>query len=381
VKLDLFAQVKALVDKYHGVSEMLNDGTDEEPNWQKHYTFDELTDDATLTTAIAELRDIINTTKKLFTTGASVRGTTGVAALVERLRLGAETLKVLDPENPAIQEALDALDDEDAIAEGLKNNIKVALYNQLKDAGNTMFAPNDETGETPTYDMSVFVKNPNLYSREYTQEVPGWNILKGNPTAWTSWDGNVSHNTKTAFVEDCCIYLGWHSQQCVEQTIEDLPAGIYKVEFNANDNSGTSTGTYVYVKTSETTELEEGAELDPEVHFAGYTLCDNQGWDKTIANDIVVADGKLTLGFMSGSESQPFLEYVHLYLKGAADVDYTELLGQAVDGVQSVNTATVRALELFDLNGQRVPAAKKGSIYVVKKYMSDGTVKAEKVVK
>lgn len=382
VTLDLFAQLKAAVDKYHGVSVMQNDGTEEEPNWQKHYTFDVLKEDAALNTAIEELTDIVNTTQKLFTTGESKRNTTGVAALTERLRLGAETLKALGEteESFAVQAGLNALEDDDEVAEMLKNNIKVIIYSKMKEADNPLFTPNEETGETAGYDMTVFVKNPNIYAPAYSQEVPGWTNLKDKQAvAWSSWDGNVSHNTKTPYVEDCCLHPGWHAVAAVEQIIDDLPAGIYNIKINANDNSSTSDGTFAYVKLSDTPEVAEEAEFDKETNAAGYVDVDNQGWDREI-NNVVVLDGVLTLGFAWGPESQAFLEGVRLELIGAADVDYSSLYNDAVTGVENATAAKVRAIELFDLNGQRIPVAKKG-IVIVKKYMSDGTIVTEKVVK
>ena len=380
--LQQYADLIAVVDKYHGVSVMQNDGTEEEPNWQKHYTFDVLKEDAALNTAIEELTDIVNTTQKLFTTGESKRNTTGVAALTERLRLGAETLKALGEteESFAVQAGLNALEDDDEVAEMLKNNIKVIIYSKMKEADNPLFTPNEETGETAGYDMTVFVKNPNIYAPAYSQEVPGWTNLKDKQAvAWSSWDGNVSHNTKTPYVEDCCLHPGWHAVAAVEQIIDDLPAGIYNIKINANDNSSTSDGTFAYVKLSDTPEVAEEAEFDKETNAAGYVDVDNQGWDREI-NNVVVLDGVLTLGFAWGPESQAFLEGVRLELIGAADVDYSSLYNDAVTGVENATAAKVRAIELFDLNGQRIPVAKKG-IVIVKKYMSDGTIVTEKVVK
>ena len=368
VKLELFGQLKAVVDKYHGVSELVNDGTDEEPNWQKHYTFDILKEDAQLTAAVAELNDIVNTTSKLFTTGASQRNTTGVAALVERLRLGAEALKVLEPEDETIQVALDALDDDDSIAETLMNKTTVSIYGKLKDGQDIFHATAvdpetlEETTVDKTYDMTVFVKNPNMYSREYSTEVPGWNIIAGNPVAWSSWDGNVTHGTKTPYVEDCCIYLQWHAACNVEQTITNLPKGVYSIYFNANDNSGESDGTYVYVKKSDTPAVEEGAELDPETNYAGYAPVNNSGWDRTIS-DITVLDGQLTLGFVSGTVSQPFLEYVRITMTGKAEgVDYAEEYEKA-SGIEIVEVNNkVQNGVIYNLSGQKVSNSFKGIV-------------------
>jgi hypothetical protein len=366
--LELYAQLVELVNKYHGVSVMQNDGTDEEPNWQKHYEYDKLTDDAALTDAVAELTDIVNTTAKLFTTGKSQRKTTGVAALVERLRLGAETLKTLGKaeDSHPVAEALNALDDDDELAEEVKKAVTNEVYGQLKDAGNTLFEGKDD-GEgniiTPTYDMSVFVKNPNLYAREYTQVVEGWTTISGNPIAWTDWNGNLSHNNKTPYVEDCCIYLQWHSSCMVEQTITDLPAGVYTIQFSANDNSGESEGTMVYVKKSDTPAVEDGGELIPDVNFAGYAQVNNSGWDRVIEG-IEVTDGVLTLGFKSGTTSQPFLEEVHILMTGpAAGFDYEKAYDEQSVGVETVKVADkTNNGAIYNLSGQRVNKSFKGLV-------------------
>ena len=386
--LDMYAQLVALVNKYHGVSVMQNDGSEEEPDWQKHYTFDVLKDDAALTTAVAELTDIVNTTAKLFTTGASQRNTTGVAALVERLRLGAETLKTLghaEDSYPVLQ-ALNALEDDDELAEIVKSYVKTDIYGKLKDNNTDLFKEtvNEETGDVTreSIDMTVFVKNPNLYAREKTTVVEGWTNVQGNAAAWSSWDGNVSHSNKTAYVEDCALHPGWHAVAYVEQTITDLPAGIYTIKFNAWDNSDTSDGTYAYVKTSSTPALEEGEEMDLD-KTAGYALMTGKAIPEEGITDIVVTDGVLTLGFAWGNQSQAFFEYVNVLLTGAATgFDYAKAYEEVAAGIETLEgtpAAKVRAIQIFDLNGRRLSKAQKG-VTIVKKVMSDGSIKTEKVI-
>ena len=387
---ELYGQLVAVVAKYNGKSWMENVAEEgDEPKWERKYEYDILKDDAALTAAIAELTEIVNTTAKLFTTGASQRNTTGVAALVERLRLGAETLKSLGraEDSYPVAQALNALDDNDELAEEVKKYVKADVYGKLKDGENIFQKIDNSDPENPetvaaAIDMSVFVKNPNLYSLEYSTEVPGWTTISGNPAAWSSWDGNVSHGTKTPYVEDCCIYLQWHQQARVEQTITDLPAGIYTVQFNANDNSAESEGTVVYVKTSETPAVEEGAEFDVNVNAAGWAQVDNSGWDREVT-DIVVTDGVLTLGFKSGSTSQPFLEWVKVLMTAPANnFNYVlayESIAAGIETLEGTPAAKVRAIQLFDLNGRRVMKAQKG-INIVKKVMSDGSVKTEKVI-
>ena len=384
VNLPLFSEIKAAVDKYHGVSEMVNEGTEEEPNWQKHYTYDKLTDDAQLTTAINELAELVEKGQKMFTSGESKMYMYGVAPLVERLRRGAEAIKVLEPENPIIEEALNAFDDDDELAEKVKNNLKAALYKKIN-AGENLFPEDEQTGLAKTHDLSVFVKNPNVYAPAFTMAIPGWTNLKGNAEAWSSWGPNPTHNANTAYPEDVAFHPGWHAEATTEQTITDLPAGIYNIVFKCRDHSGDITEevfSYVYVKISSTPDVEEGANMDKDINTAGWRQVTHQdGYVDVEIPNIIVEDGMLTLGCTWSNLSQAFLDDVHIYLTGKADVDYSALYDEVASGVdKAAATAKVRAIELYDLNGQRIPVAKKG-VVIVKKQMSDGTVKMEKVIK
>jgi hypothetical protein len=69
-------------------------------------------------------------------------------------------------------------------------------------------------------------------------------------------------------------------------------------------------------------------------------------------------------------------------MTGAANVDYAKAYEDIAAGIETLEgtpAAKVRAIQLFDLNGRRVMKAQKG-ITIVKKVMSDGSVKTEKVV-
>ena len=391
---ELYGQLVAVVAKYNGKSWMENVAEEgAEAQWERKYEFDVLKDDAALTAAVAELTDIVNTTAKLFTTGPSrfdlTNTTTGVAALVERLRLGAETLKALGraEDSYPVAQALNALDDDDELAEEVKKHVKAELYAKLKDNENIFEKIDNSDPENPeavatSIDMTVFVKNPNLYAREYTTEVPGWTNISGNAAAWSSWNGNNSHSNKTAYVEDCKLHPGWHAVAAVEQTITDLPAGVYTINFKGDDNSDTSDGTYAYVKTSETPAVEEGAEVDKNVNYAGYADMVSKNISDAITN-IVVTDGVLTLGFAWGGSSQAFFDEVHVLMTGPANVDYaalyTEAAAAGIETLEGTPAAKVRAIQLFDINGRRVAKAQKG-LTIVKKVMSDGSVKTEKVI-
>ena len=55
-------------------------------------------------------------------------------------------------------------------------------------------------------------------------------------------------------------------------------------------------------------------------------------------------------------------------------------LATAIETLEGTPAAKVRAIELYDLNGRRVVRAQKGLV-IMKQIMSDGSVKAVKVVK
>ena len=181
------------------------------------------------------------------------------------------------------------------------------------------------------------------------------------------------------------MHPGWHAVAAVEQTITDLPAGVYTVSFNGWDwdNPGSTEETYGYVKTSETPAVEEDAELDKNVNYAGYACITASSQQNVSVTDIVVTDGVLTLGFHWGGNSQAFFEYANVLLTAPANVDYaalyTEAAAAGIETLEGTPAAKVRAIQLFDINGRRVAKAQKG-LTIVKKVMSDGSVKTEKVI-
>ena len=392
--LEQYAELKAVVDKYHGTSVMQNDGTEEEPNWQRHRDWDKLTDDAALQAAIDELTDIVNLTSVVFTEGVSATGDSGVKVLVDRLRRGAETMKKLDAENPIIEEALNAFEDDEELAEKVKNNIKAALYKKIADGDATLFPEDEATGLKDSYDMSVFFKNPNVYALQvkdgFTAEnVPGWDAVGASGEVITMWVGGTPRNIP-GVAEDVVMTKN-HTDMRYEQTVTDLPAGVYTVildatcwEWNSDGTLPDCTNSFAFAKNSEA--LLAGGEGEDE-QFSGKVVLENygqySGHHECEMPNIVVTDGYLNVGANFGPNSQfMFDKIVAINLTAPAnDIDYSALYEEVATGVEkAANTAKVRAIELYDLNGQRIPVAKKG-VVIVKKLMSDGTVKTEKVVK
>ena len=388
--------------KYHATIEevnetVVNEETGEEEtitNYVKH--FDVLKDNAALTEANTEVANANDIVKKMFTEGQSHNWygggdrTYGYAALHERLRLGVELLKTLGVEDtdPVIVYANSVLGDADDAAEAIMKKASELIFTDLaKGDASTLFKPvvdeetGEEIGDAEPLDLSVFVKNPKIYSPAYSTEVPGWTSVLGNCGAFPAW--GVDHTVNTPYPEDCQIHAGWHPNggAITEQTIVNLPAGIYTIHFDCSDNAGGTAGTYAFVKTSDCTPLDEPAVItdDYETYFAGF-VADGDGNPISGSGDveeILVTDGKLTVGYSYGPESQAFINEVSVKMTAAAEGhNYAEDIKTGIDAPAA---AKVRGVQVFDLNGRRMIRAQKG-LQIVKKQMSDGTIRVEKVI-
>lgn len=399
---ELFAQLKAIVDKYV-TFETREDGV---------YTIVKpVKDDAELTAAIAEMKDIVSVAKYFFTEGESKTSSdVGVKVLVDRIRQGAEGLLQLGvPEDDEIIVAANnALTDDDGLAEALKNRLKLEFYGKQKD-GASLFEPtgelDPETDEplTQTYNFTAFVKNPNTYAWKealgVTEEnCPGWTIVEGGTCGLTSmWNGGYPGDID-GLPKDLCI-TQYHHANRIEQTIEDLPAGVYTVMIDATEWSDEFTPkegdteeqiaekeanheqNRAYVKTSDTPVYVEGE----EEQFKASARLDNRGqyagrYENYFKN-IEVVDGVLTLGVKWNALAQMMFDRVQIFLAGAASgYDYAKAYEDVLTGVDAANTnAKTVSIQVYDLNGRRLYNAQKG-INIVRKQMSDGTIRTEKVV-
>ena len=426
-KTKVYTSLKSTIEKYHGSKTVENlAGEDEDPIWQSTYSFDVLKESAALEAANAELTNTVNVGSSFFTsvdlTADIQQGNCGVAVLVERNRLGARTLLSLGVEesDELIVAANNAITDSDDLAARIKGRVKTELYKQMKEANNTLFdAVEDEaTGELigKSYDMTVFIKNPNFYALNSSdgcteENVPGWTFpaAYSKPGLFTAW----SARNIAGLPEDCAFTTWWGTCR-MEQTIEDLPAGVYTVSLCGSDWSNQAgqddeskrhdvTG-FVYCKTSDTPAVEEGETEDRDLNFAatrtivyggmynmdhahnlGYAEVTNEETGFVSTEDgeysgITVTDGKLTLGIHFGGDAQYFFQHARLTLTGAAaGYDYAKDYTDLITGVDAAVAPTVRALQVYDLNGRRMIKAQKG-LQIVKKQMSDGTVRVEKVI-
>ena len=389
-EIEYYINVKAVADKYVTV-----EGEGEEAV----VTIKKETDTDRLSAAKKELSDVTTLAEKWLTEGKSNNEqTSGYAALHERIRRGTELLKTLGvAEDDELIVAADAtLGDDDSVAGAIMNRVSSIILSDLASGESQLFAANEEDETAPSYDLSVFVKNPNTYGPAESKEVPGWTATLGSVYAWNSWTSGQSHDVALPpYPEDCAIHAGWHPNgekgAIVEQTIENLPAGIYSVKLQFWENGekpGADTESlidysFAFAKVSDTpspeVDEETGApveDFDPELHTVGYTTDQSN-----LLTDIEVLDGKLTVGYHYGKKSQAFLQDVSIFLTAPADgFNYADAYQKFVTGVDAAKTLKVRALEVYDLNGHRLVNAKKG-INIIKKVMSDGTVQTTMVVK
>jgi hypothetical protein len=95
----------------------------------------------------------------------------------------------------------------------------------------------DEGNETQEgVDVTVFAKNPNIYALAADKDfsggnVPGWTAPIGNPGLFCRWEGS----RKIEGVPEDCAFTTWYGNIRMEQTIADLPAGVYTVTLLGTD--------------------------------------------------------------------------------------------------------------------------------------------------
>ena len=210
------------------------------------------------------------------------------------------------------------------------------------------------------------------------ENVPGW-ITPEDYSAPGLTVGWGSPKNIEGVAEDC-MFQTWGGAYRVQQTIEDLPAGIYTIKFAFGDRDNQDIeDSYSFAIDSNENEFTGEC---PGIGQA-FPFCTNSS-QTSLIEDVIVTDGVLTIGVNAGQGSHTFFNEVRLLLTAPATFDYAgeyaKLNEQIETGVEAPAAARVRGIELYDLNGRRIFTAQKG-IQIVKKYMSDGTVRIEKVIK
>lgn len=346
-----------------------------------------LTNDEELAAATADLKNNVAAGQQMFTEGVSKNGDAGIKVLVDRIRRGAEALQNsfdAAEDDELVVAANNALTDDDALANQIKDRIKLEVYKKLKDGDDSMFSSDvDEDGNEILSgpDLTVFIKNPNTYALlpkngVNEENTPGWSQISGeglNDMGLYGSGGAQWGNPRNieGLPEDCAFTV-YHKRARVEQTITDLPAGVYTVTWYGTD-WGNQMGQevpkeaegFVYAKLSDTPAVEEGEEEDRDVHFAAtltsfyaepeYSM---DGLHKL--EDLTITDGFLTIGVETGNDSQYFYGEVRLTLTApAAGFDYAG----AVDGIKDMKQNTSKSSVYYDLQGRRIAKPAKG-IYI-----------------
>ena len=365
---ELFSVLQAAVGKYEGKI---------------------LKDDDELDKAIADMDANVKVAEAMFTTGSSSRGTTGIAALVERLRLGVETLTTnfgVAETDETIVAANNSLVDDDAIAKGLKNIITTKLYDKIiADADGGMYSETEDDNENIVKsgpDMTVFIKNPNVYRLSKNMEINTTDNVVNCPAGWTINSGSTKLSDGWSQVDadiTDTMFEGWGATFDISQDINDLPAGLYKVNFAIGErqlgnakkkvtneetgeeeevaddekNAADLANIYAYYKTSASEEI-----VKQSVPYIGQSFPE-LSQNRVIFNDIEVKDGKLTLGF-HGEGSSIFMDAIQLTLVGRAEgVDYATELQKFQTGVKDIKAAA-NSTVIYDLQGRRVAQPTKG---------------------
>ena len=353
-----------------------------------------LTDNDSLTVAITTLQ---NATAAVNNIGRVVD--TYIASMVSAI----PTLKLVAGEEgaeaaAATEEKVNALlSDDAATKKELQKELAMAIYKRLADPANDLFSEKmDEVtleSYTDSLNLSVFIDNPELYYTSWDDKAPASITSKPDPATeslpgWTiseverGWDFAYHYPwgsaAQYAYNEVTCpaangMIASWSTGYRAEQTIEGLPAGTYKLYAGIGERGGNENPTsFIYAQTTEKTD----SLIMPVI--SGST----EPTDNAVISNIVVTDGKLTVGTKMYKTDHAFFNCMHLFMvQPAAGYDYAKGLEELIQAIETVNnSADVVRTEVYDLNGRRVNTAERG-LFIIKQTMSDGSVRTQKVIK
>lgn len=317
----------------------------------------------------------------------------------------AESLPIRIPA-AELQAAKAAYTDDDAIAEDLK--VKLKAYVEANIADNSITFLKDTVGMnldstasanlkvTNYLDMTGFIKNPNLYTREKVDKhltdnlFPGWKtkVTRGNPEVTGTLASDIN-----PVVASHIVYYGPGTSTEMQQEITGLPNGVYTVGFstrmptNYNDVQGSNPIRDAYGNPWTLQTIADSMGIfaicnDDTLRSAFYPTGHPGAFSNlstnTYINDLLVTDGKLTIGYKNGVvpvfTPTIFLGNPVLRLMGK-DPNYTYV--NPVKNVQ--NAAAVKEVQYFNIQGARLSAPAKG-LNIVKTIYSNGASKVEKIM-
>ena len=275
----------------------------------------------------------INIANGMFTEGESKCNMTGIATLIEGIRLGAEAALKLgaSEEESYIIAAKKALDDNDALRGKIQKNLRKLVYTELAKTGENKFTPTiDEiTYETiqPSYEMTVFVKNPNIYNNSGTTNidgVPGW-----NHNANAGWTHGWSQNINADVPAGDGMFQTWNSEITVDQTITGLPVGIYDIVLSfgerQDDGMDAANPSLSWIRNGEALAKMEQGDTTYTDSIHAKVIGQSYPVNNVTYKDVEIKDGKLALGIYGNPKSHTFFNQVKLFIKGPVEgFDYAK---------------------------------------------------------
>ena len=272
--------------------------------------------------------------------------------------------------------------------------------------------------DTPV-DATSLIINPGFQKRTYDESAGDWKD-EASADGWTATGGAATGGLNYEIYNDSCE---------IHQTIYNMPAGYYRLEYNGfyraggymdaavarRDNNGNETlNAEVFLEGKETRWANKLASIFDNVKEYKYSdedvvLPDSLFTDMTdllyhcIVNNVDGANAAFEAGAYEGNFSfrveegeEPVLgvrktgkitsdwtcfDNFRLYYLGEGDgnkpEDFTDNVDEVLVGGE---TATVVASEWYAVNGVRVAEPTQRGIYIRHDKMSDGTVKAVKVI-
>jgi poly(3-hydroxybutyrate) depolymerase len=303
-----------------------------------------------------------------------------VPILTYRLNKGvalARNLKIPVPENN-LTDALAAIVDDDNVANSLNStvreyvemNISIDSIKFKANASNTALA-----GLTDSLDLTCFIKNPNFYTTSKTVEMstgafPGWTHSSFTAEADVTLQPIA---TDLLPVVDSWVCVLNKTIDYFEQTVSNVPAGIYDIGIKSRRASGTVTdqqlldNIYMYVKQGDVT-LKKPLTLE-----SARALPSSQN---TWIRNVKLGKGdSFTLGvtfkLVTGYEPTVFFGDAVMYMVSKNAEAYT--------GIDPVSVVTkVQDIQYYNMQGLKLNSPIKG-LNIVKTIYQDGSTSIQKI--
>lgn len=287
----------------------------------------------------------------------------------------------ISSDDASVTAANNAITDDDNVADALNTVIRHRIYDDIVDGTISFETKIDENTleeYKDTFDLTGFIKNPNLYAGtldKYDMNdgvCPGWNITKGTASAsgsmnWSSGYGNY-YVTRQRPYSDVMITSNL-KQYDLHQTITGLPIGVYSVMTGFCERNSITGNTpyqnYFYVTTSNTKDS-----LMAPTEVTSFPT--NNMW----IDSVVVTDGKMTIGVRADSLSHTYVNNFSIYLKNKiAGFDYTT----SIKGVSDqISNGEIKEVEYYTPDGRRITNIENNKIVIKKYKFKDGSVKIRK---